>query len=342
MTTGDDSVPLVGLAPEETHNRIRLPHVPKLSLQRLLMPVATALGLWLLIEQLIGLDDFKGAFDNVQWAWAVVVLGVTQVTALTEAVALSGAVPVAIPIGSLTILRFALDFTGLIGGTVGRTATVVRFYRQRGLEPAVALSSGMLYSVSGFAVQVLFTLVLIPVSLDEFHRTPAGPSGSGPEILQLVLYAVTAAGLIGGLAFTVPRVRRAVVSRAKPQFQSAWANIRDVLSSPRRCVLLLAGSAATQVLMAAGLGLSLHAVGAHAGFGALILVCTFTALLGGMAPVPGGIGVMEACYITGLTLLGVPQDLAISATLIYRVCTTYLPPIWGWVATRWLRSHGAL
>ena len=46
----------------------------------------------------------------------------------------------------------------------------------------------------------------------------------------------------------------------------------------------------TQLLMAAGLGFALRAVGASAPFGGLVIVCTFTALVGGMAPVPGGMG----------------------------------------------------
>jgi len=46
--------------------------------------------------------------------------------------------------------------------------------------------------------------------------------------------------------------------------------------------------------MAAGLGTSLRAVGAHAGFGALILECTFAAPVGGTAPVPAGMAVVEA------------------------------------------------
>jgi uncharacterized protein (TIRG00374 family) len=95
-------------------------------------------------------------------------------------------------------------------------------------------------------------------------------------------------------------------------------------------------------MMAVGLGFALRSVGSSAPLGGLILVCTFTALIGGMAPVPGGMGVMEASYISGLTLLGVPEDLAVSATLIYRAATTYLPPLWGWGAMVWLRRHDDL
>jgi len=85
-----------------------------------------------------------------------------------------------------------------------------------------------------------------------------------------------------------------------------------------------------------------HAVGASASFGSLIIVCTASSLLGGIAPVPGGMGVVEASYISLLTLLGIPEDLAIATTLLYRLCTTYLPPIWGWGALVWLRRHDEL
>ena len=70
--------------------------------------------------------------------------------------------------------------------------------------------------------------------------------------------------------------------------------------------------------------------------------CTATSLLGGLAPVPGGMGVMEASFISGLTLAGVPEGPAIAATFIYRMVTAYLPPIWGWVAMLWLRHTDAL
>jgi uncharacterized protein (TIRG00374 family) len=83
-------------------------------------------------------------------------------------------------------------------------------------------------------------------------------------------------------------------------------------------------------------------VGASASFGALIIVCTLSSLLGGIAPVPGGMGVVEASYISLLTLLGIPEDLAVAVTLLYRLCTTYLPPIWGWGALVWLRRHDEL
>jgi glycosyltransferase 2 family protein len=51
-------------------------------------------------------------------------------------------------------------------------------------------------------------------------------------------------------------------------------------------------------------------------------------------PVPGGIGVSEAALVVGLTAAGVDDATAFAAAICYRLCTFYLPPIWGWAAYR--------
>ncbi len=309
---------------------------------KLIMLAATFFGLWLLVEQLVGLSEIGHVLAGASWWLALAVLGVTQLTAFTEALCMTGAAPVPLPLWPLTLLRLAMGFTGMIGGTVATTATVIRFNQRRGLAPGVAVSTGLIYSLSGFVVQIVLTVVALCFAGDQFHLEQAGPSGSGPEILQLALYVVVALGFVAGVVFVVPKIRHAVVHRAAPHVALAWANVRQLFGDPGRLTRLFAGAATTQILMAIGLGLSLRAVGASASLAALLVVCTFTALLGGMAPVPGGMGVMEASYIAGLTLLGVPQDLAIAATLLYRLATTYLPPAWGWVALVWLRRHDQL
>jgi uncharacterized membrane protein YbhN (UPF0104 family) len=314
----------------------------RVQLSRVVMLAATFFGLWLLVEQFVGFSEIAPVLAGVSWWWVAATLVITQSTAVSEAVAMSGAVPAPLPIGPLVLLRMAMWFTGLIGGTAARTATVVRFYQRRGLAPIVAVSSGLIYSVGGFCVQVVLSVTALIFAGDQFHLKPAGSAGSAAEVLQLVLYAIVAAGLIGGIAFHLPKVRRLAAARVQPRLAPAWRAVRNLVNDPGQLGRLLTGAAVTQLLLATGLWFALHAVGASASLGALIIVCTFTSLLGGIAPVPGGMGVMEASYISLLTLLGIPEDLAIAATLLYRLCTTYLPPIWGWGALMWLRRHDEL
>ena len=66
------------------------------------------------------------------------------------------------------------------------------------------------------------------------------------------------------------------------------------------------------------------------------MVLTLASVIGGAAPVPGGAGVIEVGLIGGLTSAGVPQDQAVAAVFIERLCTAYLPSIWGWATPVWM------
>ena len=60
-------------------------------------------------------------------------------------------------------------------------------------------------------------------------------------------------------------------------------------------------------------------------------------IIGGLSPSPGGMGVVEAGLILGLTAAGVPEANATAAVFIQRLFTSYLPPIWGWAVLIWMR-----
>ena len=123
---------------------------------------------------------------------------------------------------------------------------------------------------------------------------------------------------------------------------SSAATALRVLRSPSRVGMVFAGKLGAQLLQAVILGLCLRAFGHHATMAELILVNTISSLLAGFMPVPGGMGVAEAAYTAGLVALGVPNAAAMSTAISFRMVTYYLPPIWGVIATRWLRAHSYL
>ena len=69
---------------------------------------------------------------------------------------------------------------------------------------------------------------------------------------------------------------------------------------------------------------------------------TIAGILGGVAPSPGGMGVVEAGLILGLTAAGVAEADATAAVFIQRLFTSYLPPIWGWASLVWMRKRDYL
>ena len=103
--------------------------------------------------------------------------------------------------------------------------------------------------------------------------------------------------------------------------------------------MIFGGNLCSQIAYALVIDAALHAYGASLPLVDIIVINSLASLVGGMAPVPGGMGVIEAGLIAGMTAAGVPQSEAVAATFTARLFTAYLPPIWGWAALQWLRRR---
>jgi uncharacterized protein (TIRG00374 family) len=137
---------------------------------------------------------------------------------------------------------------------------------------------------------------------------------------------------VGGL-------RKRVTARVRP-LTSEVAETLANLRSPAKVARILGANVATEFLFAATLGLVVLAVGTRLPIADLLVINVTVALFSGLMPVPGGIGVSEAALVVGLTAAGLNDAAAFAAAICYRLCTHYLPPIWGWAAFRRLqRTH---
>ena len=68
--------------------------------------------------------------------------------------------------------------------------------------------------------------------------------------------------------------------------------------------------------------------------GAVYLVAS---LIAAASPTPGGLGAIEVATIAGLTGIGVSSGAAVSAVIIYRLATYWLPVLPGWLSWRLLQ-----
>jgi glycosyltransferase 2 family protein len=139
----------------------------------------------------------------------------------------------------------------------------------------------------------------------------------------------------------IPRWRKRIVDRARP----ALAQLRYTaagLRSPSRVARLLLANLAAEVLFACTLGLVLAALGSSLSLATLLVVNVFVSFFASMIPVPGAIGVTEGAFVVTLTAVGLDQSTAFAAAICYRLCTYYLPPIWGWFAFHRLQQTGLL
>jgi uncharacterized protein (TIRG00374 family) len=256
---------------------------------------------------------------------------------VAEGWALTGAAVGPLPFGRCVALETSNTFTALVAGDVGVFALRVRFFQRQGYDAPAAVSAGVIATTASWTVKTLLFLIAIPFAAGTFHA----PSSSGADqtAVWIILAVVLAAGLVAALITLVPRLRRLASGKVRPHLANIWANVKTIAAEPRKIVYVLAGSTLAQLLVILALGASLHAVGQHASIATLIAVNTLAALIGGIVPVPGGLGVVEAGLIAGLAAAGIPQDQAVAAVLIQRFFAAYLPPVWGWFTLAWMRRR---
>jgi len=319
--------------------------VPKLAEPRrvswptLIMVVGTLIGGWALIGVLI---DVSKSFDTVigaNWLWVIMAFILAQLAYVASAVETIGSVSGPLPFGRAVGVEVANSFSALAGGTAAVFATRVRFYQQQGYDATVALSSGAIMAAcSWIAIAVLF-LVSLPFAWGSIHLEATPQSGGNSRLVWIILAVVVVVAVVAGLLLAVPRLRRMAAAKVRPKVLDIWGTLKQIASSPRKLVLLVGGSFGSELLVALALSVSLRAFGDHLRLPTLIVVITLAGIIGGISPSPGGMGVVEAGMILGLTAAGVSESDATAAVFIQRLFTSYLPPIWGWFALVWMRKR---
>ena len=319
--------------------------VPKLveprrvSWPTLIMAIGTLIGGWALVGVLI---DVSKSFDTVlgaSWLWVVMAFILAQLAFVASAVEGIGSVSGVLPFGRVVAVEFANSFSALAGGTAAVFATRVRFFQRQGYDSSVALSSGAIMATSSWIATGVLFLVSLPFAWGSIHLEIAPQSGGNAKLVWVILAIVVLVALAAGLVLAVPRVRRLASDKLRPRLRDIWGNLKQVASSPRKLVLLVGGSFAQELAVAMALSVSLRAFDDHLRLPTLIVVITLAAIIGGIAPTPGGMGVVEAGMILGLTAAGVAEADATAAVFIQRLFTSYLPPIWGWITLVWMRRR---
>jgi glycosyltransferase 2 family protein len=319
--------------------------VPKLveprrvSWPTLIMVVGTLIGGWALVGVLI---DVSKSFDTVlgaDWLWVIAAFILAQLAYVASAVEAVGSVAGVLPFGRVVAVEVANSFSALAGGTAAVFATRVRFFQQQGYDSSVALSSGAIMATSSWIAIAVLTIVSLPFAWGSINLEATPESGGDSKLVWIILAVVVLVGLVVGLALAVPRLRRLAAEQLRPRVSAIWGNLKEVARSPRKLVLLVGGSFAQELVVAMALSVSLRAFGDHLRLPILIVVITLAGIIGGISPSPGGMGVVEAGMILGLTAAGVSESDATAAVFIQRLFTSYLPPIWGWITLVWMRKR---
>jgi uncharacterized membrane protein YbhN (UPF0104 family) len=177
---------------------------------------------------------------------------------------------------------------------------------------------------------VLATLPFVKSRLDTSHVDLKAPNG------RLVGAIIGALVVVARVLVAVPSLRAKVMPTVRTTFSSLVA----VARTRRKRLDLFGGQLAAQLLFALTLGAVCRGYGIELSVAELLLVNAAASAFASVIPVPGGVGAAEAGLTAGLVAMGVGESTAFAIAFTHRLCTYYLPPIWGYLSMRWLRRKG--
>ena len=296
--------------------------------------VAALVAGYLLVGQL-GSVDLATVFSAAQWGWIPLVLVASVATYVAAALSLSGFVREKLSFLRTLLAQVAASFAGFVTPpSVGGLAVNVRYLRASGLPTSGAATS---VAVSQVVNAVLHALLLIVF-------TAATGSASHPNlpIPSWVFIAVGGVAAIVGILLAVPAPRRWVLARALPPLRDALPRLLDLVSSPMKLTEAVGGTLLLNACYIAALWFSVRAFAGSVELPAVAVVYLAGAAVASVAPTPGGLGAVEVALSTGLTAAGMPGAAAVSAVLLFRIATYWLPVPAGWLATRALQHQHAM
>jgi uncharacterized membrane protein YbhN (UPF0104 family) len=281
-------------------------------------------------------DEVRTSISDASWTWIALALVVAQTPRIAQAISTLGSVPARLAFGPVYAMQLATGYMNVaMPANLARLAVNIRFFQRQGLSPTISVASGAIDSFVSTVIQAILLVGLLVFSSASVQLEMPLPSGD-PRRLLWILAAIVVAAV--AVLVTVPRLRSALRER----FSQWWPDVKRTLAALRvrhKIAQLVLGSLAAELLFAVALGLFARAFGYDLSLAELLLINVSISLLGSLVPVPGNIGVAEFGLTVGLTGAGMSPEAALGAVFLYRIATFYLPPIWGFVALRWLQRN---
>ena len=216
---------------------------------------------------------------------------------------------------------------------VGGAAINLRFLNRKGVPTPVGVATVALVQIIQFVVTVVLLIVL------------AATTGQSTGLsLPSGWVMVAAAGLVAvvTVALVIPRVRSFLWAKAEPTYRQVWPRLMWILSNPGRLALGAAGTVLLSLSYVLSFAASLWAFGYTLPFSVLAITYLASNTVGSVVPAPGGIGPVEIALTAGLATAGVPGGVALSAAIVYRLVTFWIPIPVGWLSLRRLQRTGSL
>ena len=287
----------------------------------------------------VGFDTIWNTLSDARWSLVLLGLFFAGATNWTDATALSAVSPKPVPIGVTTVEQFAIGFVNIaVPSAAGRIATNARYFEKFGISAVTSTTTGAITGFIGFLAQAILVILTIVIGAGSIDFSEMQGGGSVLRVLGMAIAIFIGVAIVVAL---VPKWRQWAEDKLRKPLSQMGDALKTV-KNPKQAALALGGSLGTEILYGAGFAMCVLAVGGSVSLGQAIFINVTVSLFAGLMPIPGGVGVSEAGMTAGLTAIGVDSDIAVSAVLVYRMVSYYLPPLWGYVSLQWLNRHDYL
>jgi uncharacterized membrane protein YbhN (UPF0104 family) len=306
---------------------LRSPVRPRTLVELLLLGAAV----YTLLPQLSSMRAVLDSLGRASWGWLAVAAFTGLLAIPLLGLSVMGSSPRPLPFWRTTAVQLAAAFTGrTTPGGVGFFGVNIAFLERLGVHRASAVGVVLLnLAAAGVIAGLLGVLGMFAIGTSGLLAGVRIPLG------WPVLAGVGGVVLAAAAVLASPFGRRRFV---RPALRVA-GELLDALRRPVRAIQLLVGTLGSLVVPGLGLVASLAAFGAPVPVLAVLTAYLIGHALGHIAPIPGGLGAVEALTVALLTAVGTAPTVAVAAVLTMRVLTYWLPVLPGIVMFRYLQHH---
>jgi uncharacterized membrane protein YbhN (UPF0104 family) len=306
----------------------------RIRLRTLLTLVASVAAAYLLAGELER-ASLGSVLRSADWRWGIVALAASALTYAGAALSLSGFVTERLSFFRTVLAQVAGSFVTLVTpAAVGGAALNIRYLQRRKVPAAVAAASVGVAQVVAFVLHVLLIVVFAAIA-GTAARDPIHP----PSWAYFVLAGLVVAAL--GV-FAVPAGRRLLRARVSPMLGQVLPRLLEVAQHPRKLAGGIGGALLLTAAYIACLAACVAAFGHGVPIASIAVVYLTGSAIGSIMPTPGGLGGVEAALTAGLTATGMPGAVAVSAVLLFRLLTFWLPVPFGWASLSYLERKQVL
>ncbi|MBU6347633.1 MAG: flippase-like domain-containing protein [Actinomycetales bacterium] len=322
---------LVALAPEAKVEQIEIERIKP----RTLLTIAggTIAG-YILLTQLAQVD-LNQLLASANPIWLLIGFGFSILTYLAATLSLTGVTPERLSFWKTFQAQWAASFATLMAPpTLGSVAVNVRFLTKQGINSALAGASVAVAQVLAFFSHVGLLLIAA------IAAGTANDLSFAPPKIAVIIFVILVLAIAIALSFA--KVRREIIKRVKPIISQVIPRLASLLNHPRQLSQGIGGVLLLNLSYCFCLIACVHAFSPQVSIAGVALVYLGSSVVAQAAPTPGGLGAVEAAIAAGLTATGIQGEIAVSATLLFRLWTFWLPTIPGWLAFGRLQKSGDL